>query len=142
MVRGTSSPASTSGGIGHHSDSEWKPTSLGRSVKIQPCSLLTSARKKYAAAEMGTPDDRSQHQQSQVALGPQQRKRIRWRRHHSPLNLGRTAHPQSTRGAPTIGLLLGGSFPGLGSVVQKFGLCRHAGQVHSWLPVSTVEYRG
>jgi hypothetical protein len=40
-----------------------------------------------------------------------------------------------------VGQLLGGSFPGLGSVVQKFGLCGHAGQVHFWLPVSTVDYR-
>ena len=31
---------------GHHSGSAWKPRPLGRSVKTQPCILLTSARKK------------------------------------------------------------------------------------------------
>ena len=46
MVRATSTPASTSGGIGHHSGSPWKPRPLGSSVKIQPCILLTKARKK------------------------------------------------------------------------------------------------
>ena len=55
MVAATSSPASTSGRIGHHSGSPWKPRPLGRSVKIHPCILLTRARKKYAAAETGTP---------------------------------------------------------------------------------------
>jgi hypothetical protein len=46
IVKLTSTPASSSGGIGHHSGSPWKPRSLGRSVKIHSCSLLTSARKK------------------------------------------------------------------------------------------------
>jgi hypothetical protein len=55
IATATSSPASNSGGTGHHSGSAWKPRPLGRSVKIHSCSLLTSARKKYAAAETGTP---------------------------------------------------------------------------------------
>jgi hypothetical protein len=46
MVRLTNIPASTSGGIGHHSGSAWKPSPWGRSVKIHPSSLETSTRKK------------------------------------------------------------------------------------------------
>ena len=45
-VRATSTPATASGSRGHHSGSPWKPRPLGRSVKTQPCVLLTSARKK------------------------------------------------------------------------------------------------
>ena len=55
MVRLTSTPARTSGRIGHQVGSEPKPRSLGRPVKIQCCSQETSARKKYAAAETGMP---------------------------------------------------------------------------------------
>ena len=45
-VKLTSTPASSSGKMGHHRGSPWKPSPLGKLVKIQPCSLLTSARKK------------------------------------------------------------------------------------------------
>jgi len=45
MVSATSTPATASGSSGHHSGSAWNPSPLGRSVKIHPCSLLTSARK-------------------------------------------------------------------------------------------------
>jgi hypothetical protein len=55
IASAVSSPESTSGGTGHQSGSEWKPSPCGRLVKIHPWSLLTKARKPQATAETGTP---------------------------------------------------------------------------------------
>ena len=54
MVRPTSSPASSSGRTGHQTGSS-SPSPSGRSVKTHVWLWPTSWRKKYAAAEIGTP---------------------------------------------------------------------------------------
>ena len=96
-VRPTSTPASSSGRSGHHSGSEWKPTCLGQVSEDPYLQLADQREKEVGRCRDGNADNGGQHQQRDVAPGPQQRKRIG--RHATALRgcLGPNHGPPSAR---------------------------------------------
>ena len=76
IVRATSRPLSASSGIGHHEGWLSKPRSPGRVANTYCCVSATALRKKYATAATGTPIDRAEDEQREIALAPQQLARV------------------------------------------------------------------
>ena len=84
MVRPTSTPASSSGRMGHHRGSASKPSVLGQSGEDPSLQLADQREKEVGRRRDGHADDRGKDQQGDIAPGPQQRQWIGRCRHERP----------------------------------------------------------